>query len=861
MALQQKLDEGDIALLEVIEDPVWLGEFLRSTNDGEVDKKLWPANRWTYRDYQRQFLTDQYAFILYTGGRSIGKCSPGGSRIYTTQGYRKLSDVAQDKAFIAYTFTPDMLLEQRRAVCVLDKRDKAYSIRTEAGHEFIGTNNHPILTPEGYKLIRDLNVDDYVAIATHLPHESTQRAFRWHELRIFGYISLIKGFTVEQPIIPRWSSIGKEFEYIADQLLLNWHKSIETGAYTFIRKLGGNFPHPLTSLLRQIRQAENLKRYGVIKRIPDIIKAECLENIQIMLESMFSQHAVLSQNSVILKTYSRLFAQDIQELLLRFGIESSIKHTTVSLLDTRAIYKFYTTFNLPGIGIGRLKEPSAITQLTPFMRFDRIVHKYQSRVDVQTYAVHVYEHNNYIGDNFFVHNSVVLEDKIVHEIVNADIEFPPEDRESVLVTPNQAQMTPLLGKLNGRFNSSKFLRSYLGKVNRSDGIMEFPIQGKSSKPMIFNFRIAGSNGERNMVGLHIPKIRADETQLFPLLAWTQLMPALNTWQKEKQIVAAGVHNGLRNSVLYLLDYQTPKYKKYRIPSHNNPYYTYEDDIDNIRKYGGEQDDRYQNLVLGRPGAAAFQVIPRESIITETFAFSRQVYNSGHVNKGINYDDVLQRPSLPEDTQTVVIAIDPGFVDPTIIQVIARDKKGIWRTYIRYRLIRIDFNQQQKIIDWVAHYYNAAIITIDIGAGGQGPSIMHNLMHGDEYKSRKYESRMIGVQFSEQIISGYDEEGEEIKQDTKGYAANELAKIVQEGRLIFSEFDHEGVSQLERIAKQKSTSGKDRYFVLNDKGAGADEEDHIFASYITFVMAIRNIVTNPQLKKLGSPSSAITYNKE
>lgn len=102
---------------------------------------------------------------------------------------------------------------------------------------------------------------------------------------------------------------------------------------------------------------------------------------------------------------------------------------------------------------------------------------------------------------------------------------------------------------------------------------------------------------------------------------------------------------------------------------------------------------------------------------ETYPFHNMRYNSGHVNKGITHEQHLQRPKLPPDVITVLMGIDPGFVDPTIIHIMGRDKKGIWRTYIRYRLTRIDFSEQEKIIHWLASYYKADIIGIDIGAGG------------------------------------------------------------------------------------------------------------------------------------------------
>jgi len=135
--------------------------------------------------------------------------------------------------------------------------------------------------------------------------------------------------------------------------------------------------------------------------------------------------------------------------------------------------------------------------------------------------------------------------------------------------------------------------------------------------------------------------------------------------------------------------------------------------------------------------------------------------------------------------------------------------------------------------------------------------MHNLMYGDEYKGKGYDQRFEGIQFKENVISGYNDEGEELTQDSKGYAANELAKLIQEKRIILSEVDHEGLSQLERVAKQRSTNGKDRYFVINSKGAGADEDDHIFASFICFVLGIRHAVSNPSLKRLAKTQGKYT----
>jgi len=224
---------------------------------------------------------------------------------------------------------------------------------------------------------------------------------------------------------------------------------------------------------------------------------------------------------------------------------------------------------------------------------------------------------------------------------------------------------------------------------------------------------------------------------------------------------------------------------------------------------------------------------------------------------MHFTDVLQRPPIPAELTRIMFAIDPGFADPTIIQVLGKDKRGIWRTYVRYRLTRIDFNEQQNIIHWLDEYYKPMQIAIDIGAGGNGASIMHNMMYGDSYKNRGYDKKFFGVQFKENVVAGYDDEGEEMMQEAKAYAATQLARIIQEGNLVFSEIDNEGLSQMERVAKKKSMNGRDTYFVMSETGNGVSEDDHVFASFICFMMAIREEPLNVYLKKLGKARGSHT----
>lgn len=309
--------------------------------------------------------------------------------------------------------------------------------------------------------------------------------------------------------------------------------------------------------------------------------------------------------------------------------------------------------------------------------------------------------------------------------------------------------------------------------------------------------------------------------------------------------------------MFATDQKDPKYKRYRIPSHNNPFYTREQDLINLRESGGEQDDRYQQLVLGRHGAAAFQVISRDDMDIVTYPFSNYRYTGAQKLKGITYKDVLQLPKLPENIKHVVMAIDPAYTDPTVIQVIGMNDKGEWRTYARYTVNRIDFVEQTTIIDWIATHFGANTISIDVGAGGNGASIMHTLIHDDKYRSKNYEKRVLGVNFSEKIVSGFTQDNEEMTLEAKNHGVNVLIQLIQNGELKFSDVDYEGISQIERIAKQKTLSGKDRYFILSERGVGADKNDHIFASYICFALALDNGIAAVAPKRLGQAQGGYT----
>lgn len=549
MPLVKKLDEDEWALLEVIEDPVWCGEFLRSTMDGEVNRDLWPSRKFKYRDYQRQVLTDTTELIVYTGGRSIGKCQPMSSRVYTTEGYKKISELQRRKFFTVYCLDKNMQLVQRRAICVKDEQKPAFTLITEDGHTIVATENHPILTENGYEMISDIAVNDYIAVTSYLPWQSNNESLRWHELRFLGYWLLHDKhlLKIDIPIRPKTKRIEKELEVIAKDFLCTWTK--DTVGNFYFKKKPGPFRHNISVLMEhcEVQITNRPQIYG----LPAILMNECLGNLKIFLEALFAQYGSIAYNKVSIEVPNNTIALDIQELLLRFGIETRIKeglikqnpqsktgslqYYIVELLNNDAIYKFLKKFDLPGFSIN-IPEKS-ISEYN-HLRYSRVIKKYQSHIICDTYAIHVYEFNNYISENIYVHNSIVLQDKIIHEIVNAKTEFP-DTFEETFVTPNKSQQTKIINEIISRFSNSKILKHFMrGRPNKSEGTMIFDIGGKEFK---FFFRIAGDTPETNMISLHSPKIRCDEAQLFSYAAYNHLQGGYNNWETPRQQMYLGVN--------------------------------------------------------------------------------------------------------------------------------------------------------------------------------------------------------------------------------------------------------------------------------------------------------------------------------
>lgn len=873
--LKQKIDDDDIALALILADPILMPEFLRNTRDGNKNRELWPKKVFKYRGYQRDLLSDKSPYISLIGGRAIGKCQVYHDNIYTDIGYQRIGDLF-NKSFMVHAWDEKAEdFTMRRARCYRNGRRTCKRLRTESGNMITITNEHPLLTNNGWKQGIDIQVGDLLATTTRLPH-MVSYSIPECEAKLLGYFFFDpfkirfserwyaeKNKAIRNDVVRQLDALDVKYQLHAEDPLQ--FRLIEN----YIRK--GR--HPLINLLfyygfNLIRKFgfndTNTKPYhekyfGIPKQLLRFNE----ENIKQFLGAFLARHADISTREIGFNVPNTRCAYDFQEIMLRCGIETLIVDTPETVYthkriearpnrlnvrvvtrDYNAVYTALTTLAIPGVIVKGLRLPDPTLNASENHRFEKIVSIYKMR-DVMTYAVAVERDNTYITQNLIVHNSLVLEDKLLFEVVNNEVSMP-ETAESLLTTANQNQMTPILDRFFMRCVASPLLRPFIkSNLNKQKGTMDFDF---GSRLVRLNARIAGSRGEHNVVGLHVNKVRIDESQVYPLPAFRQLTPVINTWEENAGMFTCGVPNGLTNTTLYQLDKRIGRFKKYRIPAPNNPFFTEGDFNQALRDYGGEDTDLFQNLVLGRHGKGSEQVLSLNDIELTPHDFYVQSFTNQDKLKGISYENKFIRHAF--SYESYIAGIDTGFVDPTVIQIFGL-RNGKWYLCARYKLQRIEYPEQEAIIHWLHQFYHFRIISIDLGAAGGGATILQSLVSRAEYKSFKYEQIMQGITFNEHVLVGYNDKNEELKIDTKSVGAAALVSFVQSKQIVLSEIDAEGISELERIVKQRTISGQDRYFILSEQGKGKSGADHIFASFICFAMAIRDMsFIKKKNKKLG-----------
>jgi hypothetical protein len=276
-------------------------------------------------------------------------------------------------------------------------------------------------------------------------------------------------------------------------------------------------------------------------------------------------------------------------------------------------------------------------------------------------------------------------------------------------------------------------------------------------------------------GTH-PTLRyIDECQMYPREAWVKFQSTRDPRGSHDKFF--GCTDGRISTPYYELEKSKRfKNKRFHVPRLAEPYFNQEDKFNLVQTFGSENSNDYLQQVLAQHGEPAWSVWPEDSIracIDKTevkqgsgILSHRLQYitisSKDYKNKSVAPHAFLQDLKLPKGVSDIILAIDAGYSEPTVILPFFHINHK-WYLYTIIELIdRMIPDDQTEIIDYIADFYNTMIIPIDCSSA-DGRAVASSLQNPkrEEYKNKNYDKRVIWVEFQK-----YFEVGKRINETTK-----------------------------------------------------------------------------------------------
>lgn len=879
-------------LYEILRNPVLYGEFIHNFDHTERETEF------EYTDYQKEILCDMNSYISLCCARSIGKCVHEDSMILNpeTGEYRTAKYWFTSKRLNTIPSIDQDNWKQEVSPCVIYDNgiQDCYELITSKGLKTIVTDEHPMLTNTGFILAKNLVVGDYLAGARDISLFGSIERPEQEYLTLAHFIA--EGTyhagsitTTDNEVVADLRDIAAYFNCtltLRDNITYFFTTNYKEG-----HGKGSGIVGIRNDYLDFLKTHELKECHSFDKFVPQIIFMSTKKRIGLFLNRLFGDDGWCTDDELGYATTSERLARDLQHLLLRFGIFTSLSfkrnkclgawqlsikgknNISIFLRDIgvsierkfKKLHEFNERYN--NHNIHNQADVLPIANYTKYLVYDSKNNRYRklnyfpSRIkanritnkDVelnkfidadinwikiksirkiknqQTYAISV-DNNTHLIDNLWSHNTVCLSDLMAWVLT---LNIFPEDY-IVYTVPGKAHIEPVFNALVRLFRTNTFLKNFISPnsgVNNSDYTVKLLNQAT------LLCRIAGQSGSGiAVIGLHSPYEMCDEGGYYPFATFTEFQPTHNTWTQGHKMYVSGVPTGLREkNVLYHVDQENSNFSKHRVSAYQNPRFTEEDEHRAIAQYGGKDSDDFTHLILGLHGKPIFSLFDRSLMEIADYPMYKLELDGIRMQDNISlYIEKLSLlPAIIDKSTVVFFGIDLGYTEPSCIYVLYLDNYGRIKFHAKIKLIKVSYPIQEKFIDYLDSKFNPRFIGMDEGAAGK--SVKQHLLEDTEYVHKNYIKRLVAIDFSSQIVLGIDSSGEEIKSKTKPFATSVLQDYSNSHKIVFTTKDLETVTELERMTYMKTQSGEIVYKTLTDRG-GKRGDDHFTAALLCAGMA-------------------------
>ena len=840
--IQEKLDRGELDLIEILRHPIFFGEFIR-----ELEPDRTEENQWEYTDYQREILCDFSPYVNLTCARAIGKTLTLEDKIQWLS-VNKFGEESVLALFPNRVHLQPVFLK-------LSRRYRFHPfLKWWANNNSINSSNFTLNLNNGFfldcRIAGQSNTEAPVA-GMHVRHAfvdecipATERVIcngierRVCELRIGDNIESWDGNKVVTDRIKSITKI-KRNQRVLDIRFLNGklevgenHRIYTDRGYIQAKDLTledniyfydqNKYPLPQES---NIFNQNSFDKLTLTYDEKQVLLGSLLGNASLSFTKF--RAAYHNGRSLEYRSYIDWLINSLNRLLLtgskilRNGLDGSYnyvfntvghseildignllyknnkKHVTLEYLELMTELGLSTWFKESGT-----KDGSLIT--TQYSQEEnKIISKYLKE--------HWGINNKVINDKknnlFYIKIKDIKEFKAIVWPYTIFIE-PIED---VIVDIVQEYPNEML---------EKFSISSIEEINRPDLSYLYSIEVEINH----NFFVNG--------------ILTKNSAFIPFGTFQGLGPCLNSWIPGYQLFVAGTPDGRREkSVNFYCDQIDSSYSRHRVTAYDNPRFTKDEEENAIARYGGKDSEGFIHSILGQHGSPVYSMFDRNFMKLENY----EVYT--HKVKGKEFSDnsqfiysyISSLPQLPAYYDSIIFGIDLGYTEPSVCTVLYRLKD---KFYFHSRLTwsQVDYPVQERLIDMLDTKYKPVVIGIDAGAGGSGKSVIQHLTTDDQYLTKNYKHKVFPVEFGGKTSIGFDDNGEEIFIKTKQFGMQKLQSIVNNKDLIFSQQDDDMISELERTRYTRTEAGNIQYSVESFSGKENRGEDHNTAALVCALLA-------------------------
>lgn len=403
--------------------------------------------------------------ILLLGGSGDGKCNHGSVRILTSDGkYQKIKDIP-DQGYLVSINQKSLRNEVKRYIKIKNNKEQhCYKIKTLFGSEIICSGNHPFMVDKGiWKKIDELNEGDFIATTRYISYFGDYQ-MNDNEVKILAYMiadgtnTHVEWTKKDQLIVDDFSESLKYFD--CGLRLKNKKKYHYKVFMDYKRKRYEKNP------IRIILEKHNIfGKKSIEKEISDKIMQLPKESLRLFLNRLFSSDGTIWRTknrhkwrySIQYCSGNKEMCLQIKHLLLRFGILSKFyekknkrfgrTYYYIEIQNAYFILKFIEEIGFFGEKAKRVEQwaenINSIKHNTNFdvvpiykkkrylgreraLKYDESLansdifwDRVKSIEDVgyhETYDLQVEDNENYIGNDFIAHNSLLI--KVIWSILH-----------------------------------------------------------------------------------------------------------------------------------------------------------------------------------------------------------------------------------------------------------------------------------------------------------------------------------------------------------------------------------------------------------------------------------------------------------